>query len=374
MHAGKKGAMSIPTVNDASILIIDDEPGNIRILERLLTGAGFTNLHSVQESVNAVESYQTIRPDLILLDLKMPDMDGFAVMEALKAVETETFLPILVLTAQRDVPTRIRALKSGAKDFLTKPFEMTEALVRVRNMLEISLLHKKVRQDNCMLEETVRARTQELKESRFEVVQRLARAVEIRESDTGNHILRMSYLCSRLAKELGLDDKQCELIRHASPLHDIGKIGIPDQVLLNSHRLTDEEWEIMRLHPIMGAEILSGSESEFLQMAESISLTHQERWDGSGYPNGLSGREIPIESRIVAICDVFDALVSKRHYKDAYPYELAVEILQNNSGTDFDPAVVEAFLRIMPEMIEIIEEFPEVDHGSLLQQVRPSLM
>ncbi len=371
---GEKGTMSIPSVFEAHILIIDDEPGNIRILERLLKGAGFLNLHHVQDPEKSVETYQALNPDLILLDLKMPGMDGFAVMEALKAVEQGPFLPILVLTAQRDVPTRVRALKSGAKDFLPKPFEMTEALVRVQNMLEISLLHKQNCADNRKLEEKVRERTRELKESQFDVIQRLARAVEIRETETGNHILRMSHLCARLAKEMGLDAGHCELIHHASPLHDIGKIGIPDQILMNSHKLNDEEWEIMRMHPIMGAEILSGSESKLLQMAESICMTHQERWDGSGYPGGLRGEEIPIEARIVAVCDVFDALVSKRHYKDAFPVDLAVEILQNNSGTDFDPAVVQAFMAVLPEMVEIIEQFPEVDHSSILRHVRPSLI
>ncbi|MFQ5449485.1 MAG: HD-GYP domain-containing protein [Nitrospinaceae bacterium] len=359
-------------LEEGKILIIDDEEGNVRVLERLLKQAGFINIYSLTDSRQAIENYRKIRPDLVLLDLKMPHLDGFGVMDALKTMNGDSYLPVLVITAQRDHTTRLKALRSGAKDFLSKPFQMTEALTRVRNMLEVRLLHNKVIDQNRNLESKVRDRTRELEESRLEIIHRLGRAAEYRDNETGLHVIRMSHLCGRLGREAGLDEARCELLLHAAPLHDIGKIGIPDQILLKAGKLSEEEWEMMRLHPIIGAEILSGSDSEMMQLAELMCRTHQERWDGSGYPMGLQGEEIPLEGRIVALCDVFDALVCKRPYKEAYSMEKAMEILESKSGIDFDPQLVEAFKRILPEIGEIMKEFAELDQPELPQNFHPA--
>ena len=211
------------TIEEGKILIIDDEAGNVQIFERILRGAGFKNIVSITDSLKVVETYQKFKPDLVLLDLKMPNMDGFDVMAALKKVEVTTYLPILVLTAQRDQVTRLKALESGAKDFISKPFEMTEAITRVRNMLEVSLLHHEVREINLDLEYKVHKRTQELEESRTDIIHRLVRAAGYRDKSIAPNVARMGYYCSLLAEEMGMSSEQCNLIRLASSLHDIGK-------------------------------------------------------------------------------------------------------------------------------------------------------
>ncbi len=360
-------------VEDGKILIIDDEIGNVRVLERLLKGGNFRNIESVTDSRKAVDTYVQFRPDVIILDLKMPHYDGFEVMDQLKATERGTYLPILVLTAQREHPTRLRALESGAKDFLTKPFEMMEALTRVRNMLEVRLLHNQVREHNKSLETKVQERTQELEETRMEIIHRLGRAAEYRDNNTGMHVIRMSHYCYHLAREAGMSEEESHLLLQASPMHDVGKIGVPDQILMKTGELTEEEWEIMKLHPIIGAEILSGSKSQLLQMAETICMTHQERWNGSGYPLGLEGEEIPLVGRIVALCDVFDALTTQRHYKAAFTPEEAMRMIEDAKGIDFDPELVEAFQRILPQILEIREEFADHDRTSTYRALRSAI-
>ncbi len=364
--------MTTRNIEDGKILIIDDEPGNVRVFERVLKGAGFKNIFSTTDSLKAEEMYKEIRPDLILLDLKMPHLDGFGVMEMLKQVETETYLPILVLTAQREPSTRIRALESGAKDFLSKPFEMTEAVTRVKNMLEVRLLHNEIREHNRNLERKVQERTEELEESRLELIHRLSRAAEYRDHPSGRHIIRMSHYCSRLAQEMGWNRDQCELIYLASPLYDIGKIGIPDHILSKPEHLNPQELEVMRLHPIIGAEILSGSDSALLQMAESICRTHRERWDGSGYPCGLKGEAIPLEGRIVAVCDELDKLTNAHPYDGVkVDFEDAVNAIASKSGTLFDPRIIEALKHIMPDIKEIAAQLPDEDHEKIISRYRP---
>ncbi len=354
-------------VEKGKILIIDDEAGNIRVLERLLRGANFVNIKSITDSRLAVETYQSYQPDLIMLDLKMPHMDGFEVMAELKKIKQDTYLPILVLTAQREHSTRLKALESGAKDFLTKPFELAEALTRVSHLLEVKLLNNQIYNHNNNLEKLVRERTQELEQTRLEIILRLGRAAEFRDNETGRHVIRLSHLTKRLAKEIGMSEEECQLLLHASPLHDVGKIGIPDTILLKEGELTPDEWETMKMHPVIGAEILSGSSSKMMKMAETICLTHQERWDGLGYPLGLKGEEIPLVGRIVAVCDVFDALTSKRPYKKAYSIEKTMEIIESKSGTDFEPRLVEAFKKLLPEMLDIIQEFADSEHEEILK-------
>jgi cyclic di-GMP phosphodiesterase len=361
-------------VEDGKILIIDDEPGNVKIFKRVLKGAGFKNVTSITDPLKAVETYIKFRPDLILLDLKMPQLDGFGVMQALKEVETETYLPILVLTAQRDDATRLLALESGAKDFISKPFEMTEALTRVRNMLEVSLLHNETRKNNIELEYRVRERTRELEESRMDIIHRLVRASEYRENSASMHGLRVSHFCSILAEEMGMPHEQTNLMHLASPLHDIGKMGIPDEILTKREdELSESERKIVKLSPVIGAEILSGSDSKLLQLAESISITHEEKWDGSGYPNGLKGEEIPIEGRIVAVCDKFDEMVRRSSQNEcSYSFDTAMEKIEEMSGTAFDPEVVAAFKRILPEIKDAAEQFTEQNPSDILNQFRPT--
>lgn len=359
--------MSKNAIEEGKILIVDDEEGNVKVLERLLRGAKFENIKSITDPRKVEETYREFQPDLIILDLKMPHMDGFAVMGLLKKIEKETYLSILVLTAQREHETRLRALDSGATDFLTKPFEMTEALTRVRNMLEVRLLHNEIRAQNKNLEKKVRERTRELEETRMEVIHRLGRASEYRDNESGRHVIRLSHLCVRLAREVGMSEEECDLLLQASPLHDVGKIGIPDSILLKQGELTPEEWEVLKMHPVIGAEILSGSNSKMMKLAETICLTHQERWDGLGYPLGLKGEQIPLAGRIVAICDVFDTLTSKRHYKKVYSIDKAMEIIESKSDTDFEPRLVEAMKRILPDLVEIIEEFADEEHEEILK-------
>ncbi|GJL77202.1 MAG: two-component system response regulator [Nitrospinaceae bacterium] len=338
---------------DGKILLIDDEPGNVRIFVRILKEAGFKNVTGITDSLLAVTTYQNFRPDLILLDLKMPKLDGFGVMSALKKVETETYLPILVLTAQRDDATRLRALESGAKDFISKPFETTEALTRVRNMLEVRMLHNEVREHNAQLESRVRERTRELEESRRDILHRLVRAAEYRNDSTSLHGVRVSHFCLIVAEQMGMSNEQSNLMHLASPLHDIGKIGIPDEILHKQNELNRAERKMMNLSPIIGAEILSGSDSRLLQLAESLCRTHGEKWDGSGYPSGLKGKEIPIEGRILAVCDKFDEMIHPVK-QDAPPatIEEAMEKIKQDSGTHFDPEVVEAFQLVLPDIKE----------------------
>lgn len=356
-------------IEEGRILIIDDELGNVQIFERVLTGAGFSNITSITDSLKAVETYESFKPDLILLDLKMPKLDGFGVMDALKKVETETYLPILVLTAQRDQATRLRALESGAKDFISKPFEMTEALTRVRNMLEVSLLHKEVREINLDLEYRVRKRTRELEESRLDIIHRLVRAAGFRHQSNRPDVARLGNYCSLLAEEMGMSPGQCNLMHLASPLHDIGKIGMPDKILSREESLNFEEGEVFKMHPNLGAEILGGSDSPLLQLAESICKAHQEKWDGTGYPNGLKAEETPLEARVVAVCVELESLTGSAN-KTPISLEAAMIEIESKSGSFFDPNVVAACKRVLPEIKEIAEQHTDPHLDSLMNNFR----
>lgn len=297
--------------------------------------------------------------DLILLDICMPELDGFEVMELLKKDAGGDYLPILVLTALADNQTRIRALQSGAKDFVTKPFNRHEILNRVRNILEVRQLHNQLLEQNAGLERQVRERTAELSETRLEIIQRLGYAAEHRDNETGLHIIRMSHFSALLARTAGLSGQEEEMILNASPMHDIGKLAIPDRILLKPGKLDREEWEIMKTHAKKGAEILEGHPSGLLKAAREIALCHHEKWDGSGYPNGLKEEEISIEVRIVAIADVFDALTSKRPYKESWPVEKAFAEIETCAGRHFDPKLAETFLTVKPEIQAIMERYAE---------------
>jgi len=348
----------------ARILIVDDESVNLKLLDKMLSAQGYSNLVLVQDSRQVLEIYRQARTDLILLDINMPYLDGFEVMEQLKALDDPLFPPVVILTAQHGQDFLLRALNSGARDFITKPFYCNELLARVRNMLDAQLMHRMLYDQKAVLNEMVLTRTDELRRTRLQVVQQLGRAAEYRDNETGNHILRMSHISALLAKSIGWNEADCELMLHASPMHDIGKIGIPDHILLKPGKFEPEEWEIMKTHAVIGANILEGDDSDLMKCAGEIALTHHEKWDGSGYPYGLSGEAIPLVGRIAALADVFDALTSVRPYKEAWTVEAAVDLIKENRGTHFDPELVTVFLEQLPGILKIRDQFSEPENNA----------
>ncbi len=346
----------------AKILIVDDQLPNVMLLDHTLKEKKYKNIRSTTDPRQAIPIYEEFRPDLILLDLAMPHMTGFEIMEKIHEIEDDSYAPVLVLTAQHDNKTRLKALNSGARDFITKPFDLIEVLMRINNMLEIRLLHNKLRKQNQELERKVQERTHELEETRMEVIVRLGRAAEYRDNETGMHVVRMSHYSEALGRAAGMDDRDCSLLRAASPMHDLGKIGIPDSILLKPGKLDDNEWEVMRMHPTIGASVLAGSDHEVMLMAETIAFTHHEKWNGSGYPRGLRENAIPLVGQIVAVCDVFDALTTVRPYKKAWTVEDAVDLIKKESGQHFNPYLVEKFLQILPEILEIRKQYADSEN------------
>jgi putative two-component system response regulator len=331
----------------ARILIVDDQPTNVALLEGILEEDEFTLYRSVTDSREALPAFLDYLPDLILLDLQMPYIDGFEVMKQLRAcIAPENFLPILVLTADITPEAKRRALTEGAMDFLTKPFDASEVVLRMRNLLQTRSLHLQLQEQNQLLDQKVRERTAELEATQVEILERLALAAEYRDDDTGEHTKRVGKTAARIAEVLGWQAGAVELIRRAAPLHDVGKIAISDSILLKPGKLTPEEFERMKTHTILGAKMLSGGRFPLLQLAEEIALTHHERWDGTGYI-GLREEAIPIVGRIVSVADVFDALTSERPYKKAWSQQEALEEIRRQSGQQFDPCVVEAFLKVV---------------------------
>jgi putative two-component system response regulator len=330
----------------AHILIVDDQPANLELLELILGSAGFRHLHTTSDPREVPALYDALSPDLILLDLHMPHMDGIQVLEQLAPRIGGQYLPVLILTGDATSEAKQRALSMGAKDYLTKPFSRAEALLRIRNLLETRFLYRQLQRHNEALEQAVRERTRELEETQIEILERLAMAAEYRDDATGQHAQRVGDLAALIAQQLDLARKEVELIRRAALLHDIGKIGIPDHVLLKHGRYTAEEREQMDAHTVIGARIVSGSRSHLLQLAEAVALTHHDRWDGSaaGRPGGEG---IPLAGRIVAVADVFDALTHERPYKAAWTVEEAAAEIRRQSGRQFDPAVVDAFMRVL---------------------------
>lgn len=347
----------------ARILVVDDERTSLILMKRLLQASGYSDIVLIQDSCEVMAEYQAAPTDLILLDIQMPHLTGFDVIEQLAALQDPLMPPILVLTARHGRGEMLRALKSGAHDVIRKPFDQAEVAARVRNMLDVRLAHKMLYNQKDVLERIVRERTHQIRETRLQVVQRLGRAAEYRDNETGRHILRMSHSSALLAQQLGWNDAQCEIMLHASPMHDVGKIGIPDYILLKPGKLTPDEWQIMQTHASIGGDILSGDDSELLQLAREIALTHHEKWDGSGYPLGLAGDAIPISGRIVALADVFDALTSERPYKKAWSIDAALDWIQEQTGKHFDPAVVTVFLQLVPEILNIRNRFSDTAYS-----------
>lgn len=328
-------------IYQSRILVVDDQEPNVRLLEQLLKGSGFANVMSTTQSARVLSMCAEHDPDLLLLDLQMPAPDGFEIMRALEAQVTgPERLPVLVLTADASPETKRRALSVGASDFVNKPFDLTEVFLRIRNLLLTRCLQQELRRHNLSLEEGVRERTRQLEEAQLEIVDRLARAAEYRDDNTGEHARRVGRMAARIAETLGLDEDFVEQIRRAAPLHDVGKLSLADAILLKPGKLTQEEFDEMKKHTLVGAGILGRSRSHLLKLSEEIALTHHERWDGSGYPAGLAGEDIPISGRIVAVADVFDALVHDRPYKEAWPTSEALAEIRRLSGSHFDPDVV----------------------------------
>ncbi len=329
---------------NARILIIDDNAASVDLLEKTITSSGYTSILSITDPREAEGIYRAYLPDLVLLDINMPYLNGYQVMEKFKEIEKNSYIPVLVMTAQHDEETRLSTLAAGAQDFLTKPFNKVETLTRIKNMLRIRLLHNQVSFNNQILEQKVQERTLELHQTRLEIIRRLGQAAEYRDNETGDHIIRMSRMCALLGELLGLPKEQTELLLNTSPMHDIGKIGIPDYILLKPGMLEKEEFDFMKTHTIIGGKLLGGHNAELMLAAQEIALTHHEKWDGSGYPNHLKGEDIPIEGRIAGLADVFDALTSKRPYKNPYPIEKACEIIQDGRAKHFDPTLTDLFL------------------------------
>jgi putative two-component system response regulator len=329
------------------VLAVDDEDSNILLLRRMLERAGYTNVITTTDPTEVAGLYVASHPRLVLLDLHMPKMDGFELMERLGPMTGERrSIAFLVLTADAFDETKRRALSLGARDFLTKPLDRMELLLRVQNVLQVEHLQDQLFEQNANLEKEVAERTVDLEHARLEVLERLALAGEFRDDATQEHAWRIGHTCGLVALGLGHPAREVELLRRAAPLHDIGKIAIPDTILLKPGKLTDGEFEQMKTHTTIGGQILSGSSSPLLRMAEEIALSHHERWNGEGFPRGLAGRDIPLPARIVAVADVFDALTHERPYKQAWTVEEAVAEVSDQAGRQFDPDVVEVFLRL----------------------------
>lgn len=349
----------------STILVVDDDEWLRQVLEVRLTAMG----HRVISACDGDEALACARrenPDLILLDVVMPRMNGLEAARELKSSPQTEHIPVVMVTALGDVKDRVSALEAGADDLLTKPVEVSELKARVKSLLQIKAYHDHMRRYRQELEAEVGRKTRELqlalasiKSDSLDTIYRLARAAEFRDRTTGAHLKRISQYAAAVARAAGCPPEWVETLLYAVPMHDIGKIAVADGILCKPGKLTESEWEAMREHAEIGAAILDGSGSELLQMAAVIARAHHERWDGTGYPRGLQGEEIPLAARITAIVDVFDALCSRRPYKQALPPEQAVEIIREGRGRHFAPALVDAFLAALDEILAVSRRFPE---------------
>ncbi len=365
--------------NNYKIMVVDDVPLNVKLASAHLSAAGYKNIVSETDSTKALARLYQEQPDLLLLDIMMPHVSGLDILAAIRCDKQFSHLPVLILTAATDREMKIQALELGATDFLTKPLDAQDLLPRVHNALLV-----KSHQDD--LELRVRQRTQELQHAQEEVVICLARAAEYRDNETGRHVIRVSRYVGIIARELGLARNTVALMEQAATLHDMGKVGIPDAILLKPGKLTEEEFSVMKKHCVFGADICSGlinysgqgdssqsvaaqaavstqrpqgCTSPLLKMAGSIAVTHHEKWDGSGYPNGLKGEQIPLEGRITAVADVFDALSSRRPYKEPFPLDKCVSILEEGRSQHFDPQIVDVFLNCLDEVVVIRDQYAD---------------
>ena len=332
-----------------SILIVDDIIENVDVLAAILEPE-----YRIKVALNGTKALEIAgsrdQPELILLDVMMPDMNGFEVCSRLKENPSTKRIPVIFVTALGEVADESRGFLSGGVDYITKPVSPHIVLARVKTHLA---LFNQARQ----LEEKVRERTRELNDTRVEIIRRLSRAAEYKDYQTGMHVIHMSKFCQSIAREIGLPEEEVELIVNAAPMHDVGKIGIPDHILLKPGELDEEEWKIMQTHCEIGYNIIGEHQSDLLRYAGLGALTHHEKWDGTGYPRGWKGGDIPLIGRIIAVADVFDALTSDRPYKKAWPADQAVEHIRNESGRHFYPLLVAAFMKRLPEILKVREDY-----------------
>ncbi len=362
---------------------MDDDEEILELFVEFLKSLG-CDVIAAKDGTTGLKLARERLPDLILLDVMMPGLTGFEVCEKLKKDPKTRDIPVVMITALGEVEDRVKALEAGADDFLTKPVAFPELKARVKSLLEVKAYRDHLKRHKEELEREVRRKTKELqkalnalreahqqiKELSLEVIFRLARAAEYRDEHTGEHIQRMAHYSAVIARRLGLNEEVIESILYAAPLHDIGKIGIPDSILLKPEKLEPKEWEIMKKHTEIGAEILKGTKSGFVRLGEIIALYHHERWDGTGYPYGLKGTQIPLAARIVAIADVFDALTSDRPYRRALSEEEAFKIIEEGAGTHFDPKIVEVFLKAREEILEIKYIFSDTERPKLVDLIK----
>lgn len=364
-------------IRRSTIMVVDDEFVNVKVVRKYLKDAGYDNFITTTDSREAFPLVQEQRPDVLILDLMMPHVDGFQILRAIRHDEELHHIPVLFLTASDDTQTKLNALDLGATDFLRKPVDATELVVRVRNVLIVKRHLDQLADYSAQLEKEVLARTQELNDSRAEVIHALACAGEQRDQETGNHVIRVARYAGILANELGIEKEQAELLEQVAVLHDVGKIGIPDSILLKPGKLDEAEFAMMQKHCEFGMNILMGvagsmtelktkgnserrlSRSPILRTAAMIAMSHHEKWDGSGYPSGLKGEAIPIEGRICAVADVFDALSTRRPYKPAFSWERCCEILEQGRGSHFDPRVLDAFFARQADIRAVQERYAD---------------
>jgi putative two-component system response regulator len=336
--------------------LVDDTKTNIDILVQALRE--HYKLGVALNGRKAIDYARTHQPDLILLDIMMPEMDGLEASARLQAMDETRSIPIIFITAMDDAVHKSKGFEHGAVDYITKPFDVNEVKARVKTHLSLKIARERLERQNEILEERVQERTQEIARTQAEIVDRLGLAAEYRDEGTGNHIKRMSEFCRVLGKSLGLGPAELDLLAQASTMHDVGKIGISDNILLKPGPLTDEEFSIMKSHAVIGAKLLSGSECALLKAAKEIAETHHERFDGSGYPHGLAGEAIPLYGRIACIADVFDALISARPYKPAWPLDQALAEIEKGAGRHFDPRLVPLFAHNREELERIVQLLP----------------
>ena len=343
-----------------NIFLIDDSISMIFAFERAINSISDCAIHSFQDPLKALDKLENISPDLVLVDYEMPEINGIEVIRAIRANPATETVPVIMITSTIDKDIKLAAIEAGATEFLAKPFDETELRIRVQNLLNIRSAQLALAEQAAELNRKYEDAMARINRREEEIIWRLSKAIGIRDGDTGNHIDRVSYIAGMIAEELGLDREQCRMIFLASPLHDVGKLGVPDSILLKPGKLTADEFQAMQRHTELGAQILGGSTSKLIQVAETIAANHHEKWDGTGYPNGLKGTDIPVEARIVAVADVLDALCSDRPYKSAWPLDAAFAEILNASGKHFDPACVAAFCRRWPEIRQTFSSSQEV--------------
>jgi putative two-component system response regulator len=380
--SGENPLTSPSEADIARILVVDDEAVNIKVIQKYLQQAGYSHIRGITDPTFAIAGIAIEQPDVILLDVMMPRISGLELLSSIRSNPTTAHLPVIILTASCDRETKLAVLERGATDFLAKPVDPCELAPRVRNALMVKKSHDSLRNYAQALEDAVRHRTAELEASRRDVIFCLARAAELRDDDTGHHVLRVGKYAAVIGRAVGLDEPTVEMLEQAAQLHDIGKIGIPDEILLKPGKLDPEQfermqkhvgmgqkiieplsqadWETLKHHVQIGQKVLDSSRSPLLRMAARIALTHHERWNGQGYPLGLAREDIPLEGRITAVADVFDALSSKRPYKKPFPIDKCFEIIEADRGEHFDPAVVDAFLSQRQAIADIQMRFADV--------------